>query len=328
MTLLLASMFFAQAPVKIVYAAGYIPNVQFAPFYVALEKGYYLEEGVDLTLDYTVGPDVFKLTALGKVQLASADPDAFLRATQQGMDLIHIATLYQSYPIALISTKDILNAQDLKRSRIGISGTFGSSYLGFKALLHQIGLSLEEVNLVSIGFTQVQAMEHGTVDAVVGYINHEPIRLQRNGQTVYTLPLNDSNNLPGVGLMVQGNFAGEHPQAVAGFLRATFRGLVDVTNDPEGALDLISRTHLKEISAGPLRESELRVLKATIPFWHSAYTKQNGLGQCDPGRWQRLAEWLVETDHISPLNWRQLVDFSFTFVPDQQDILEPAKETP
>lgn len=50
-------------PTKVIYAAGYIPNIQFAPFYVADARGYYREEGLQLEMDYTMGPDVLKLVA-------------------------------------------------------------------------------------------------------------------------------------------------------------------------------------------------------------------------------------------------------------------------
>ena len=98
----------------ITYAAGYIPNIQFAPFYVAMSRGYYAEEGIKLEMDYTMGSEVLKMVALRKVQIGSVDPDVFLHAVGRKMPLTHVATLYQAYPIALIAREPILEPEKLK----------------------------------------------------------------------------------------------------------------------------------------------------------------------------------------------------------------------
>lgn len=312
MTFLMALVLFQETQ-KITYAAGYIPNIQFAPFYVAMERGYYREAGIDLTMDYTVGPDVLKLVALGKVHFASADPDALLRANVQGMGLRHLATLYQTYPIALISREAILDRKGLRGKRIGISGPFGSSYLGFKALLIQLNLSLEDVQLKSIGFTQVQALEHGAVDAVVGYVNHEPIRLQRDGMPVHTLTLRGSHHIPGVGIMTRDALAQQQPDLVQAFLTATFRGVKDVVDDPQAAVDMVASNYLTEINTETGRQSELAVLLATIPLLTNEYTEQYGYGQCQEDRWDQLIELLQSVDQGQSLQWRPHVDRSFVY---------------
>lgn len=302
---------------KLTFAAGYIPNVQFAPFYVAQERGYYAEEGLDVTFDYTMGPDVLKLTALGTFDIASADPDAFLHAVSRGLPLRHMATLYQSYPLALIAKQEIFEADKMRGKRIGISGKYGSSYLGLKVMLSELGLGLSDIDLRSIGFTQVLALQQGRVDCVVGYANNEPLRLAAQGTNVHTYKPSEGGELPGVGLMTSMKSRVEKSEAIAGFLRATFRGMQDVIDDPKTCYDLIVAKVLPELASADRYESEYQVLLATLPYWQSAETKEKGLGQCSEAKWERLVK-VLNTDTTTSLKgkqWREWIDRDFHYKP-------------
>jgi len=307
----------AAGPFKVTYAAGYIPNVQFAPFYVADLRGYYREEGIELKMDYTLGTDVFKLVALGKVQIGSADPDAFLHAVARELPLVNIATLYQSYPIALVAKSPIDTPEAIRGKRIGISGTYGSSYLGLKAILAEANVSLEDIHLATIGFNQVTALSQDRVDIVVGYINNEPVRLEKQGFSVYVRTLGDQNGIPGVGLMTSVRFLQQKPEVVAGFLRATFRGMHDVITDPAGCYELVIENILPELKAADRYDTEFRVLKATLPFWSSDHGRERGYGQCDPRLWENLATLLADSADKSIYNvWHNSVNFAFSWKPD------------
>lgn len=313
MTLILLSLILLGEPVTMTYAAGYIPNIQFAPFYIAQERGYYEEEGIVLKMDYTIGPDVFKLTALGKADIASADPDAFLLAVSRGMPLVHVATLYQNYPVGLIAKSDILDPENLKSRRLGISGTYGSSYLGLKAMLAEMNLSLTDIRLMSIGFTQSAALKQGRVDAVVGYLNNDAVRLEASGETIFTRSLSGGAALPGVGLMVSQSFLEKHPDKVAGFLRATFKGVRDIVADPETCFQRVVEKVLPELKSGDNAKTELAVLKATIPYWHNAWVEENGYGQTHPRLWKNLLNALSAAGHQNLEGGA--VDFGFTWNP-------------
>ena len=298
---------------KMTFAAGYIPNIQFAPFYIAMEKGFYREEGIDLEIDYTMGPDILKLVALGKIHVGSSDPDAFLNAVEHRLPLVHVATLYQSYPITLISKEKIEGPENLRGKRIGISGTYGSSYLGFKALLGQLGLELKDIDLRAIGYTQVATLKTGRVDAVIGYTNHEPVLLQHSGMKVHTLNLNRQSQWPGVGLMTGRDFAKEKPDLLQGFLRATFRGVDYVLQQPEESFKIVTQSYLPQINNDQRRATEKEVLMRTLPFLKSAYSDDHGLGQCDPKRWENLVNIMIQENLLpAAVDWRQGVDRTFS----------------
>lgn len=302
---------------RVTYAAGYIPNIQFAPFYVADAKGYYAAEGIDLVMDYTIGAEVFKLVAMGRVDVGSADPDALLHAVRRGMPLVNIATLYQKNPLTLIAKTPILNNADLKGKRIGICGPYGSAYLGFKALLHQMGLSLADVHLISIGFTQTTALQRGAVDAVVGFINNEPILLNAMGTPTYTLELEARHEMPGVGLMTRQTTWEQRRPVIEGFLRATFKGMHDVLHDPRGSYTLVVTTYIKELNPDPDQAVEFRVLTATLPYWTSPFVQEQGYGQCHSDLWRHLADFLaVQEDDSAYASWQPHVKTDFHWKPE------------
>lgn len=317
--ILLMSLLFAgptQKLEEVVYATGYIANVQFAPFYVAQQRGYYKEEGLSVKLDYTMGPDIFKLTAMGKVHIASADSDAFLHASVRGLPLVHVGTLYQRYPIALISKQDILTSSGLKGKRVGISGTYGSSYLGLKAILAEMDLKLKDIRLTTIGYTQVASLQNDRVDAVVGYINNEPIRLKELGVKTKTRNISKANQFPGVGMMTSRRMMEGKKDVVYAFLRATYRGMDDVIKDPEACYKLVVDHYLPELKSKGRYESELQVLKDTIAFWSDAHVKQSGYGQTLEGFWINLANMLAESHGSENYkNWHEWVDLNFNYKP-------------
>jgi len=220
-----------------------------------------------------LGTDVFKLVALGKVQIGSADPDAFLHAVARELPLVNIATLYQSYPIALVAKSPIDTPEAIRGKRIGISGTYGSSYLGLKAILAEANVSLEDIHLATIGFNQVTALSQDRVDIVVGYINNEPVRLEKQGFSVYVRTLGDQNGIPGVGLMTSVRFLQQKPEVVAGFLRATFRGMHDVITDPAAFSRRPCPSGPRTMGANGVMVSAIRGSgRIWPPFWRTQRT--------------------------------------------------------
>ncbi|HLY66619.1 MAG TPA: ABC transporter substrate-binding protein, partial [Chloroflexota bacterium] len=72
-------------------ALGYIPNVQFAPFYVAQAKGIYKDAGLDVSFDNGISPDLIKSVGAGKFKIALADADTVISAREQGIPVVYVA---------------------------------------------------------------------------------------------------------------------------------------------------------------------------------------------------------------------------------------------
>ena len=108
----------------------YIPNVQFAPFYLGESRGLFDAEGVDVTLRHHGGNEgLFTALAAGQEDLVIAGGDELLQANAEGMDLVAVAQYYRKYPIVLIvpDASPIRTAADLKGRSVGIPGRYGES---------------------------------------------------------------------------------------------------------------------------------------------------------------------------------------------------------
>ena len=281
---------------KIVLAMGYIPNVQFAPFYVAAARGYYTAAHLSVTFNYGFAPDLLRQVGVGTFSFANADSDAVVAARAASVPVRYIAAQYQRFPIVVFSlaSSHITTAAGLRGKTIGVPGLYGSAYIGLLHLLAQGGLSAKDVRIVAIGYTQPQSIARKQVQAAVGYAMNEPVVLRTQGYQVNVLPLPDAASLVGAGLITSDNVIAHSPDLARRFVQASLAGLRDTLNDPKAAF-AIARTQMP-----PLRPTDVRlqfaVLQAALPYWHVA---GRPLGYSSPAAWANLVGTMRHEGQLS-----------------------------
>ncbi len=217
---------------------SYIANVQFAPYYVAAERGYFRQEGIEVEFDYKFETDGVRLVAAGELPFAVVSGEQVVLARAQGLPVKYVAQWYHRFPVAVIALESsgIRSPGDLKGRTVGVPGFFGATYVGWRAFLNANGLSESDVTVVEIGFTQVAALQQGNVDAVVGYTVNEPIVLAENGYPVVVFKVGDQVDLVANGILTSDTVARDNPDLVRRFIRALLRGIEDTIQDPDAAL--------------------------------------------------------------------------------------------
>ena len=120
---------------KVKLLLGFQPDVQFAPFYLAQQAGYFRDAGLDVTIDYS--DDVLRLVADGRAQLGVADATDVMIGRTSAIPVKYVATLYRHFPVALIGAPNTLpdDPAGLAGLRIGTPGRFGSSWHALLAML-------------------------------------------------------------------------------------------------------------------------------------------------------------------------------------------------
>jgi len=267
------------APEKVTLAMGYIPNVQFAPFYVGVEKGYFAAENIEVEFDYGMETDLLKLVGAGELQFAVASGDQVILARAQGLPVVYVLNWYRRFPVCVVSLKGIKGAKDLVGKTVGIPATEGASYIGWRALLYAEGIDEAQVNLQVIGYTQVASLTEGRVDAAVCYALNEPVQLRQAGYAIDVIYVADYANLVSNGLITNEQTIAEQPELVQGLVRAVLRGLRYTIEHPDEAF-AICKKYVPEI-AGENEALQKAVLLESIKFWQG-----DRLGQSDRGAWE------------------------------------------
>jgi NitT/TauT family transport system substrate-binding protein len=275
--------------VKVRLPVGYIPNIQFAPLYVAMDRGYFESFGIDLELDYSFETDAVALVGADEMQFAVVSGEQVLLARAQNLPVVYTFAWYQDYPVALVAkhAQGIRTPQDLAGKKIGLPGLFGANYIGLRALLSAAGLQESDVTLDSIGFNQVEALAADQEQAVVGYVANEPIQLSAQGYDIDVLRVADYVQLASNGLITNEKTLAENPELVQGMVTALSLGIADTITNPQTAYE----SSLKYVDQLALADEKLQkeILATSIEFW-----KTDVLGRSDPAAWQNMHDLLLE----------------------------------
>ena len=282
------------APVRLVVGLGYIPNVQFAQFYLADQAGYYRDAGLQVEFQNKIDPELVTLVGQGAVDVGISDGTSVIPAVSQGIPIRYVFSVFAQFPNVVFSpaTSGIASTADLRGKKVGIPGKFGSSWIQLQALLAAAGMTASDLQLVLFpDFGQLAALQKGAVDAATGYANNEPVRLALSGQKASVLALPPASQLPGPGLIVSAAaLTGPKRDALKAFIAATQHAMRDIEGDPQKGVDA-AVTRIPELATD--QPAQLAVLQATIALWESDYTRANGLGAVDPSLWDRSIAFMA-----------------------------------
>ena len=294
---------------KVRLPVGYIPNVQFAPFYVAIEKGYFAQQGIQIDFDYSMETDGVSLVGAGNLQFAVASGEQVLLARAQGLPVVYTFAWYQNFPVSVVAktSQDINSPADLKGKKIGLPGLYGASYIGLEALLFSAGLKPSDVTMDSIGFNQVAALTVDQEQAVVVYTANEPIQLRSQGIDITELRVADYVPLTANGLVTNETTIAQNPNLVRGMSRALASGIEYTIAHPDEAYTICQK-YVDSLAQAD-EKVQKQVLATSIEFWKAQRT-----GMSNPQAWQNMDDVLVKMGLLkSPVDVNKA--FTNEFVP-------------
>jgi len=260
-------------------------NPDHLPFIVAKERGFFREEGLDLSiLIPTVPEESLDLVARGKADFGVGEQTNLIKARSQGQPLLSIGPLLAHTVVCLMYQKDgpIKRLENLRHKRVGWPGLeIDLPILG--TMLEAAGLTHDDILPVDVGFALTDALLSGRADAVFGaFVNYEQVEAELKGASVefvsptrYNVP-----DLYQLVVMTSERMVKQHPEIVRGFSRALARGLALTHEQPDEALRLYQK-------ANPMADPDLsaRTFRATLPYFPKSLRQ-------DGSRWKAVHDWL------------------------------------
>lgn len=265
-------------------------NPDHGSLFVALEKGYFKEAGLDVELAAPADPnDPPKLVAAGRADLAvTYQPQLTIQAAE-GLPLARIATLVATPLNTLIVLKDgpIKTIADLKGKRIGFSVSGFEDAL-LSTLLGRYGLNTSDIQLINVNFSLTPALLAGQVEAVIGgYRNFELNQMDLEGKPGRAFYIEEEGVPPYDELVIAANSKRLAEPQWRRFVDALEKGTVFLINRPDEAWGLFIKGR-KELD----NELNRRAWRDTLPrFAHRP-------AALDRTRYKRFGEFLVSTGVI------------------------------
>lgn len=236
----------AQAePAKETFFLTYVPNIQFAPVYVALEKGDFKAANLDVQLQNGDEPVGVDLIASNQLQFGLISAEEVIKAKANARPVVQVYEWFQKYPVGIVVSdkSGIQSVTELKGHKVGIPGRFGASYNALTALLTANGMTESDIDLQEIGYNAPDVFCVGAVEAAVVYINNEPLQIQQradadncNGvKSIKVFAVSDSVDMVSNGLMTNEQTVKDNPQLVTNMVKAFDAGLRETINNPAEA---------------------------------------------------------------------------------------------
>lgn len=277
------------------------PNALHAFMYVAIEKGYYEEEGLKVNIQFPSNSnDAISLVAAGQADIGLYyQQDVIQARTKQNVPVKSIGAVVQG-PLNIVLSleeKNITTAEDLVGKTIGYAGTELSEAL-IRSIMNDVGADYSDVTMIDVGFDLMSSMTTGNVDATIGcLVNHEVPQMEEEGFSVNWFDLDEY----GVPTYYEGVFLANDDaiqndsETLKAFLRASAKGFADMKANPEEALQILLANQNEENF--PLSETvERKSVEVLLPMMETADAAF--LSQSDEC-WQENIDWMLEQGLIS-----------------------------
>lgn len=264
---------------------SWLHQFQFAGYYVAQEKGYYKDAGLDVTiLDASNRNDPFDAVSKGKAQYGVGRSSLIVDYIK-GAPLVLMAAVFQSSPMMLLTRKDahLRTAKELKNKRVMLTGdTIEGAEM--QAMLRSVGLSSTDLRLQQHSYDPM-SLARGETDAMVAYLSNEPYLLQKAGIETHAIhPKEYGFDFYSDILFTTQNEITAHPERAEAFYAASIQGWLWAFDHIEETAQMIYRDYNPQHKSLDALIYEGKVLKEL------AFRPNTAFGSIDPIRLEMIAQ--------------------------------------
>ena len=289
---LFCSAALAQKQVAVRFALDWRFEGPAAPYFVAIDKGYYKAEGLSVSIDPGAGSvEGINRVASGAYEMGFADINSLVkyRDNPRNLPVKAVMMVYDTPAFSIVTLKKngISKPKDLEGKVLGAPAPDGA-YAQWPIFVQANKIDASKVKIENIGFPVREPMlAQGKVDAITGFWFSSYMNLKANGvkdDDIVVLHMRDYGvDLYGNVIVANPDFMRFSPKAVAGFVKATIRGIQDTIKSPEQAIDsLMKRNPIAK------RDVELERLKLSLAKnFVTPDVEKNGLGAVDMKRLER-----------------------------------------
>ena len=271
-----------------------------APFFNAIDKGYFKDAGLNVEISPGKGSlDAIPKVATGSFPLGFADINSLIKFLDQnpGAPVTAIIMIYDNPPFAVIGRKSlgIKSPADLPGSVLGAPPPDGA-WAQFPSFAKANGLDMNKIKVEPVGFpTREPMLAEGKVSSVTGYSFSSFLNLVRLGvpeDDITTILMADHGlKLYGNAIIVNTDFASSNAKVVKSFLGAVGKGWKDAVLNPSSAIDAL----VKRNPAADKNLEERRFNLALSGNVMTDYVLKNGMGNIDKARFEAAIAQLSET---------------------------------
>ena len=293
--LLLSGVALAQKTTPVRFALDWRFEGPAAPYFVAIDKGYYKAEGLNVSIDPGSGSvEGINRVASGAYDVGFADINILVkyRDNPRNLPVKMVMMVYDTPAFSIVTLKKtgIAKPKDLEGRILGAPAGDGA-WAQWPIFVQANKIDAAKVKVDNIGFPVREPMlAQGKVDAITGFWFSSYMNLKAQGipgDDIVVLHMRDWGlDLYGNGIIANPDFMRFNPKAVQGFVRGTIRGIQETLRDPDGAIDSVMKRN--QIAK---RDVELERLKLSLERnFVSPDVKKNGIGAVDMKRLERSIE--------------------------------------
>ena len=219
---------------------GFTPNVGYAPFYVAAAKGFYAEEGLNVSFQYGAGvADLLKQLSAEKVDFGYATDESIIIGNMQGMQVVGVQRIIQKNLFGVYSKQElnITKPADLIGKKVAMPEPAGTIATFIKIMLKESGFNFTQIEPLYVGAAIISTHLAGKADAFGGYLPQKVVAEMISGEKMNEISASDYTTIGRTYLFTSEKMIKEHPDIVKKFVRATQKGLEYSIEHPEEAVD-------------------------------------------------------------------------------------------